>query len=636
MSKTFFKVILGFIFAIGLFTSPIHSATREQINQFDIRIEVSEDGVYTIHQRIEYQFNQPRHGIIATIPQVYQMNFDNQLKTFRFPVRNVQVYNFPFQVQSGDTLAIQIGDPNRYVQGVVVYEYTYQIVTRDLGLENGRQFFYFNLVGDGWAVPIMNTTFEIVFPNDFDTSPLFYGVSIASTHGVPEDVDYTRVGNTISGTYPHVINPGQALTILLDLPDNYFTFPDFTRAQIGGASLLAIATAILGGLFLKFGKDYPVIPVVNFYPPEGLSSMLVGYLADNILNAKDVTSLFVYWASKGYLQIIELGNDRYEFVKLRDIPSSEYSVEQSMFNALFARGNKVFSDDIPMQYAQAKQLAFMNSGNYFSGNKTLHYRVSNQVRFIGGAIFAILLGSFIGFNMSNFFISEYTGPLGIGIGVIFFIFIVGIMYLALKNRALRNAQNNFMISVFSLVLIFILIALYFGFLTFMHVDGIAIIISAIAVLIAGLFILFMDKRSKYGNDLYGQILGLREFILQAKKDQLEMLVNENPSYFYDVLPYAYVLGVSDKWIKNFENIRIAQPQWYVSSYPMTNMIFLSNLNRSMNMMNNVSVRQPVGITRADTNRRGGGGFYGGGGMSGGFGGGGFSGGGFGGGGGRSW
>ena len=40
----------------------------------------------------------------------------------------------------------------------------------------------------------------------------------------------------------------------------------------------------------------------------------------------------------------------------------------------------------------------------------------------------------------------------------------------------------------------------------------------------------------------------------AEKNQLEMLVEQNPNYYYDILPYAYVLNVSKKWIKKFENI----------------------------------------------------------------------------------
>lgn len=48
----------------------------------------------------------------------------------------------------------------------------------------------------------------------------------------------------------------------------------------------------------------------------------------------------------------------------------------------------------------------------------------------------------------------------------------------------------------------------------------------------------------------------------AEKNQLEAKVMENPNYFYDILPYTYVLGVSEKWIKKFETIRMQSPSWY--------------------------------------------------------------------------
>ena len=51
----------------------------------------------------------------------------------------------------------------------------------------------------------------------------------------------------------------------------------------------------------------------------------------------------------------------------------------------------------------------------------------------------------------------------------------------------------------------------------------------------------------------------------VEKDKLEMLVNDNPNYFFDILPYAYVLGVSDIWSKKFESIAIAPPTWYVGT-----------------------------------------------------------------------
>lgn len=39
---------------------------------------------------------------------------------------------------------------------------------------------------------------------------------------------------------------------------------------------------------------------------------------------------------------------------------------------------------------------------------------------------------------------------------------------------------------------------------------------------------------------------------------------KNPEYFFDILPYTYVLNISDKWIKKFEKIAIKSPFWFKS------------------------------------------------------------------------
>ena len=75
----------------------------------------------------------------------------------------------------------------------------------------------------------------------------------------------------------------------------------------------------------------------------------------------------------------------------------------------------------------------------------------------------------------------------------------------------------------------------------------------------------MKKRTRLGNELLGQIKGFKRFLETAEKHRLEQLVCQTPCYFYDILPFTYVLGVSDVWIKKFENIAIMQPDWYSGS-----------------------------------------------------------------------
>ncbi|HIS11842.1 MAG TPA: DUF2207 domain-containing protein, partial [Candidatus Onthocola stercoravium] len=105
----------------------------------------------------------------------------------------------------------------------------------------------------------------------------------------------------------------------------------------------------------------------------------------------------------------------------------------------------------------------------------------------------------------------------------------------------------------------------------------AIICSVIIIIISGKF----NYRTEFGNKIYGRIIGFKKFLETAEKDQLEHLVMENPTYFYDILPYTYVLGVSDKWIKKFESIAIEPADWYVSSTTFNIIAFNSCLTSAM-------------------------------------------------------
>ena len=39
------------------------------------------------------------------------------------------------------------------------------------------------------------------------------------------------------------------------------------------------------------------------------------------------------------------------------------------------------------------------------------------------------------------------------------------------------------------------------------------------------------------------------------------LIEKEPEYFYHIIPYAYVFGLTNRWIEKFEDIDIVQPEW---------------------------------------------------------------------------
>ena len=117
----------------------------------------------------------------------------------------------------------------------------------------------------------------------------------------------------------------------------------------------------------------------------------------------------------------------------------------------------------------------------------------------------------------------------------------------------------------------------------------------------------MPKRNEYGNKVLGKIKGFKRFLETAEKQQLEMLVEESPEYFYKILPYTYALGVSDKWIKKFETIAFQKPNWYQSKCDFEINHFNSFMKSTMISATNAMTASPY-----DRSSSSGGGFSGGG------------------------
>ena len=77
------------------------------------------------------------------------------------------------------------------------------------------------------------------------------------------------------------------------------------------------------------------------------------------------------------------------------------------------------------------------------------------------------------------------------------------------------------------------------------------IISFVAIFVTGFVSIFMNQKTDYGQIISAKVMGFRNYLMTAEKNQLDVLVEENPNYFYDILPYTYVLNISDKWISIF-------------------------------------------------------------------------------------
>jgi uncharacterized membrane protein YgcG len=590
---------------------------------------VQEDGLYKMTHVIDVFFDTPSQGIYALIPQVYNMEFtleDGTVvnRTYRFPVSDINVLNEQSLIESTyEGVSIRIGTEGQYFTGAKRFTYSYTIKTRDLGL-SGKQLFYFNLIGDGWELPAERVEFKILFPKDVTSfTKEFYSGPYGSE--VSDGVEYTVEGNMIFGTVANGLNQREVLSIWMPVSDDFFSFVKPFDLTILTSLYALIFTVIVALLYMRFGKDDLLVETVEFNPPAGYSSAQVGYIFDGAVDNKDVISLIIEWAAQGYLTIEELEGKNIQLNKVGDIDPRAIAAEKSMFNDLFRGRDSVTTKELEKSFYTSINFAKMNITRYFLGNK--ERRIFSMVADALQILLGILIVTVPALHLSAVIYNQvFYAAEAIGLG-----FISGLLAIppvVIFTILMRKKQTMKKVAISALTTVGIAITSLFIFVQFTVNVAYKGNILMFGLVIAGYlislyFITLMDKRTDKGLELYGKVLGLKNFIELAEKSKLEMLVHDDPEYFYKILPYAYVLNVTDTWAKKFESITIEPPQWYVGAGPFNHFFFVRSLNSSMHRMTSAMTSLPPAKAG-----RGGGGF--------GSGGGGFGGGGFGGGGGGRW
>ncbi len=307
---------------------------------------------------------------------------------------------------------------------------------------------------------------------------------------------------------PHV-------TVLYDTsPQAYF--------KILFAILILVFTVISYLIWFKVGKDDIVIPVVHFYPPNNINPAEAEFAYKGAVSEKGLSSMIIYLASKGYIDIKEEG-ESYSIVRLKEP---------------FLVGN-------PIEKAILKAL---NPFNY-------SFVTKEDVR-----------SSYIFYDTVQNIIKDLNSKKHL------------IFYINSINIVLQSIMLILLLGIIGITVVF-----WFGF---KHPDINGIILGFICTIISSICTYNLPKRNNNGLKLLGALLGLKHFIEVAKKHELEMLVKDNPNYFYDILPYAYILDVSDKWIKKFENITVLDPKWLVGNklYTPSN---LNKINYILNYLNQI-------------------------------------------------
>ena len=623
--KRIVRILLALIIVLGssFAVFPVAEA-REAfvINKHVVEMDVSEDGKISVTETMNVTFSELRHGIYVNIPKKYNMTWDINgttiNKSYLFPVRNVKgLSGQKASVDNDDSNYVQIrfGSANSYANTFETYKWSYDIITRDLDLD-GLQMLFMNINGGGWNTEIQSLEFVINMPKSFDRDTLWFDSPVGVTNESRGPLTFVVSGNTISGSYNETLRPGQAVTIQLILDDNYFKFPNANTFGVIGVLASGILALAMATVFFLFGKDDPLIDTVEFHAPAGVNSAEVGVIIDGVANDGDVVSLILDWGRRGIITIEDTEDDLI-LRKRNPLEDNAREYEVFMFDKLFNGKDEVKVSSLKTKFYTTVQKTEEKLDKYFqSENRRLTTELSNVLQIVG------VILSFLPMGIATFIMSynyDYDGMMAlIWVGIEAFCIIATTIIMVYMDD--RKYMHKWYTKALLYTASVIMGAIACGVLLLTTATaGVNVLYAVAIILFTVAFIVsvrFMKKRTEYGNELLGQVVGLRNFILVAEQDRLEELVKENPFYFYDILPYAYALGLTDVWNEHFKNLTIEPCDWYYGPHYHSPYHMMNSLESQMNTIERAMTSVPESESSGGGSIGGGGGGFSGGGFGG--------------------
>ena len=592
-----------------LFASSTNNRGDYRVTNYDVNINITDENFYKVQESIFVNFPVPKHGIFRFIPYRFSENRNV------FPrIENINVidHSFDLSTESIDgtsTKVLKIGEGDKELIGNYVYKINFDYKVGKI--PENQQFIYYNIMGN-MSTNIDKGRIRIQLPKAIDDSKIQFFQGAIGSKTAFTNFGYDDINKAIVADVVKPIGPNEFLTVFIPVPDDYFSvatiLPSTYNAFLPGylvASIVVLIVILL--LWFFFGRSHKIVSIVEFYPPEGLSPIAVDkYLRETDLDVvtpdkiKKCSSLFYYLANKGYLNISFEDKDNFILKKTNKPLGEEADHIVYFYNSIFKEKDEVAKADIEKDYYEiaSNTISMLPACKVVEG-KSKGFMV---LGFILACIpvIPIIIG-----------LADKT-PVGMFVGIV--VYLATLIILSISGNILeksisgigRGKGGSFIVTIVTII---------GGSLILMLVTGmVSLVVLYLLFGFSFLWSFFIRKRNADQAMLMGRLKGFRTFIDKAKKDELEKLINESPIYFYDILPYAHVFGVTKVWIDKFKDIDVIQPDWYQgnSGVPFTYLLLYGGLMNSMNSAVDTGIQSSIGQFNSAGGGTGGGGFSGGG------------------------
>ena len=304
---------------------------------------------------------------------------------------------------------------------------------------------------------------------------------------------------------------------------------------------LCAVTLLIFLMYIFRGRSRRPVTGEKPLPPEGISACRAGYIIDGIIDQKDVASIIIDFIGEGYVTCTGA-----TLFKVKEMDSSEDAFRKEVFDGLFASGDSFDTRTPSRNFAASYETAVEGLHTSFRhGRKRLFTVSSTVMRYIA----ALLV------------VSACTVPCAAaGKRFIYFALLAFVLVTAGTASVIRTADKAYSMSPSSKRRRYLA-----GMIPVLAAAGICayaaassygefyavFMLSAIPDIV---MLPYIRKRTEEGSRIYEELLSLRDFIRHADHNTLRIVASRNDGYYMRILPYAYVFGLTDRWMKNFARV----------------------------------------------------------------------------------
>lgn len=556
------------------------TAHNPRILDFTCRVAIQPDSSILVTETIRLHNAGPRlkHGIVRDFPTKYH-DKQGEEYTVGFHVLRVERNGAPESrrfLPAKNGLRIVLGEKNA---PLATGEHTYVIqyeTNRQIGFFSDYDSLLWNVVGQGWKLPILKAYATIILPEGTKilSTKATAGGSIQASSRVssPREAFFS-----INSPLP----PGQAFTIGATWAKGVVEAPGLlTLTRFALQDHPGLAVALLGGctlilyyalawFFVGRGPRKGVI-IPLFAPPDELSPPAVRFLYKSMYDAKAFASAIVDLAVGGVLRIEDNRPGGFWLHELSYPTDKTPQEEAKVARRLFMSGEQV---------AIHKE----QGGIIASASNSL--RAELERRFIRTLIQTnrpyILMGLAVnlGIITAVALASRSVETSFYGFGVLF----LGSLMtrVVLKKTLQRHIRSQVLRALLTgIVFILLIVGLFFffsfkvtleGFLLSTSPAALLVLLSTLAVHLP--FVIWLRAPTYLGRRVLDQILGFRAFLAVTEKERLSVMHPPlmTVELYERFLPYAIALDAEAAWSKRLadalveaENIDAAalyEPQW---------------------------------------------------------------------------